>query len=61
MPAAAAFWAPRAEADIFFLLARIKPTSVAALEAIYERFFPAVNVHADTLELLEKYLEDKNE
>ena len=26
-----------------------------------ERFFPAVNVHADTLELLEKYLEDKNE
>lgn len=50
---------PGDEADILFLLARIKPVSVAAVEAIHDRFFPGEGVPADALELIENYLEDK--
>jgi hypothetical protein len=45
------------EADILFLLARIKPASVASIEAIHHRFFPGEGLHADATELIEKYLE----
>lgn len=47
------------EADILFLLARIKPTSVAAVEAIHDRFFPGEGLLADVIELIEKYLEER--
>lgn len=47
------------EADILFLLARIKPTSVAAVDALHDRFFPGEGLHAGATELIEKYLEGK--
>jgi len=47
------------EADIRFLLSRIKPASVAAVEAIHDRFFPGEGLHADAIELIEQYLAGK--
>jgi hypothetical protein len=47
------------DADILFLLARIKPTSVTAVEAIHDRFFPGEGLHGDAVELIEEYLEGK--
>ncbi|MCX6940443.1 MAG: hypothetical protein NTX09_06855 [Verrucomicrobia bacterium] len=47
------------EADILFLLARIKPASVTAVEAIHDRFFPGEGLHGDAVELIEEYLEGK--
>jgi hypothetical protein len=47
------------EADILFLLARIKPASVTAVEAIHDRFFPGEGLHGDVIELIEEYLEGK--
>ena len=47
------------EADILFLLARIKPASVAAVETLHDRFFPGEGLHADAIELIEQYLKGK--
>ncbi len=50
---------PGDEADIRFLLGRIKPASVADVEAIHDRFFPREGLPADAIELIEEYLEGK--
>lgn len=47
------------EADILFLLARIKSASVADVEAIHDRFFPGEGLRADAIELIGQYLEGK--
>ncbi len=48
---------PGDEADIRFLLSRIKPTSLAAVEALHDRFFPGEGLHPRATELIEEYLE----
>lgn len=47
---------PGDEADIRFLLGRLKPASVAAVEALHDRFFPGEGLHVRAVELIEEYL-----
>lgn len=47
------------EADIRFLLSRIEPASVVAVEAIHDRFFPGEGLHQRAIELVEEYLEGR--
>ena len=47
------------EADILFLLARIKPTSVTDVEAIHGRFFPGEGLRTEATELIGRYLEGR--
>jgi hypothetical protein len=44
------------EADILFLLSRIKPASVETVEALHDRFFPGEGLHAEAIDLIERYL-----
>ncbi len=46
------------EADIRFLLRKIKPASIEAVEDIQDRFFPGEGLHTRALELIEEYLEE---
>lgn len=45
------------EADIRFLLGRLKPASVAAVEALHERFFPGEGLPVRAVELVEECVE----
>lgn len=45
------------EADIRFLLRKIKPNSVEEIEAIHNRFLLGEGLHARAIELIEEYLE----
>ena len=47
------------EADIRFLLGRIKPASLGTVEALHHRFFPGEGLHARAQELIKEYLEGK--
>lgn len=44
------------EDDIRFLLTRIKPASVEAVEELHDRFFKGEGLHARAIELIEEYL-----
>ena len=44
------------EADIRFLLSKMKPTSVEEIEVIHNRFFIGEGLHARAIELIEEYL-----
>jgi hypothetical protein len=44
------------EADIRFLLGKIKPTSVEQIEEIQDRFFPGEGLHTRALELIQEQL-----
>lgn len=46
------------EADIRFLLRKVRPASVRAMEEIHHRFFPGEGLSDRALELVEEYLED---
>ncbi len=48
---------PGDEADIRFLLGKIKPTSLEAVETLHHRFFPGEGLHVRAIELVEEYLE----
>lgn len=48
---------PGDEADIRFLLSRIKPASVTAVEELHDRFFPGEGLQPRAIELIEEYLE----
>lgn len=48
------------EADIRFLLRKIKPTSAEEVEALHNRFFMGEGLHARALELIDEYLEESS-
>lgn len=50
---------PGDEADIRFLLGKIKPASVEAVETLHHRFFPGEGLQARAIDLVEEYLEGK--
>ncbi len=45
------------EADIRFLLRKIKPASIETVESLHHRFFLGEGLHARAIELIEEYLE----
>lgn len=47
---------PGDEADIRFLLGKIRPASLGAVEIIHDRFFNGEGLHARAVELVEEYL-----
>lgn len=51
---------PGDEADIRFLLRKIKPASIAAVEDIQDRFFPGEGLHTRALELIEEFLKENS-
>lgn len=46
------------EVDIRFLLRKIKPDSVASVEAQHDRFFPGDGLHVRAIELIKEFLEE---
>ena len=46
------------EFDIRFLLRKIKPSSIADVEEIVDRFFPGEGLHTRVIELVEEFLEE---
>jgi len=45
------------EADIRFLLGRIKPDTIEAVEELHDRFFKGEGLHDRAIELIKEYLE----
>ena len=50
---------PGDEADIRFLLGKVKPAALETVEDLHHRFFPGEGLHARAIELIEEYLEAK--
>jgi hypothetical protein len=50
---------PGDEADIRFLLGRIKPKDLAAVEALHDRFFPREGLGTRAVEVVTEWLEDR--
>ena len=50
---------PGDEADIRFLLGRIKPESVEAVEELHDRFFKGEGLRTRAIELIKEYLENR--
>lgn len=50
---------PGDEADIRFLLSRIRPDSVEAVEELHDRFFKGEGLRTRAIELIQEYLENR--
>jgi len=49
------------EADIRFLLGKLRPASIAAVEEIHDRFFPGEGLKDRAIELIQHYLAHRDE